>query len=316
MKTSAVDSSDLLRSVISVPPLALGQDLTPDEDENRKIVDWMSSGGVSTFLYGGNANLYNLGLSGFGGLLDLLETIAPEDAWMIPSVGADFGKAMDQVAVLKGRNFPTAMVLPLAFPATASGVATGLRRIAEAYGRPVIAYIKSEGYLAPKDLAALLADGVVCSVKYAVVRENPSVDDYLRALVEAAGTELLVSGIGERPAITHLMEFGLTGFTSGSVCIAPRLSTSLLRCLQAGKTELAEEIRQKFLSLEDLRDGISPLRVLHTAVEQAGIARTGPLSPFLSVLEDSETIERIGRVVTELKTTDLGARAEALTPAG
>ena len=33
---------------------------------------------------------------------------------------------------------------------------------------------------------------------------------------------LVVSGMGELPAIIHLRDFGLAGFTSGCVCIAPR----------------------------------------------------------------------------------------------
>jgi dihydrodipicolinate synthase/N-acetylneuraminate lyase len=308
MKTTAVTRSDLLASVISVPPLALDTDLRPSLAENRKIVDWMTAGGVSTYLYGGNANLYNQSVGEFGDLLDMLEEIAPADGWMIPSIGADYGKAMDQVAILKGRDFPTAMVLPLMFPATPAGIATGIRKLSDAYGKPLVAYIKSEGFIEPKDLASLLADGVVCSVKYAAVRENPSDDPYLRSLVDAAGTELIVSGIGERPAVVHLQEFGLTGFTSGSVCIAPQLSTNLLKLLQDGKPEEAEELRQVFLPLEDLRDGISPLRVLHAAVEGAGIAETGPMGPFLSAIEDNGQLKAIAQAASELRRLEIQAR--------
>ena len=46
----------------------------------------------------------------------------------------------------------------------------------------------------------------------------------------------------------------------------------------------AEVIRELFLPLEDLRDGINPIRVLHAAVTLAGIADMGPALPRASNL--------------------------------
>ena len=43
-----------------------------------------------------------------------------------------------------------------------------------------------------------------------------------------------------------------------------------------------------FEPLEDLRNSISPVRVLHEALHLAGIANTGPHLPLLSRLNDSE----------------------------
>ncbi|MEO1618746.1 MAG: dihydrodipicolinate synthase family protein, partial [Planctomycetota bacterium] len=102
-----------------------------------------------------------------------------------------------------------------------------------------------------------------------------------------------VSGIGEQPAIVHLRDFGITGFTSGCVCVAPRKSMAMLRAIQSGDFDAAESIRQFFEPLEDLRNEYSPIRVLHHAVEQAGIAKTGPLQPMLSDLQ-ATLVERIG----------------------
>ncbi len=286
MKTDAVTAADLARSVISVPPLARARNGAVSVGENRKIVDWMAVGGVSTFLYGGNANFYNLGLLEYPLTLEVLSGIAPKDGWMIPSIGPDFGKALDQVAILKSFDFPTAMALPMASATKPAGVATGLRRLADAYGKPVIAYVRSEGYLAPKDIAALLGDGVVCSVKYAVERKDPAEDAYLAAIIAAAGTERIVSGMGERPAIVHLTKFGLAGFTSGSVTIAPHLSMAMLAALRAGDVASAEAIRAKFLAFEDLRDARGQIVVLHDGARLAGIADTGPLQPFLANLDE------------------------------
>jgi dihydrodipicolinate synthase/N-acetylneuraminate lyase len=178
------------------------------------------------------------------------------------------------------------MALPMAAPSKPAGVAVGLRRLADAYGRPVVAYVRAENYLAPADVAALMADGAVCALKYAVERRQPSQDPYLAAIVEAVGTERLVSGIGERPAIVHWTEFGLRAFTSGSVSIAPHLSTAILEALKAGDTAAANALRQRFLPFEDQRDAHSPIVVLHDGVAAAGIARTGPLQPYLANLEE------------------------------
>ena len=271
MKTDAVTAADLARSVIAVPPLARAANGAVSIAENRRIVDWMSAGGVSTFLYGGNANFYNLGLLEYPLTLEVLSGIAPDGGWMIPSIGPDFGKALDQVAVLRSFDFPTAMALPMASATKPAGVATGLRRLADAYQKPVIAYVRSEGYIRPQDIAALIADGVVCSVKYAVERKDPAEDKYLAAIIEAAGTERIVSGIGERPAVVHLSKFGLAGFTSGSVAIAPHLSMAILGALKAGDVATAEALRAEFLAFEDQRDAHSPIVVLHDALRLVGI---------------------------------------------
>jgi dihydrodipicolinate synthase/N-acetylneuraminate lyase len=288
MKTDAVSAADLGRSVISVPPLARDARSQVSHAENRKVVDYMASGGVTTFLYGGNANFYHLGLAEYAGVLDMLAAIAPKGSWMIPAFGPDYGKAMDQVAVLRTHAFPTAMALPMAAPTRAAGVATGWRRLADAYQRPIVGYVRSENYITPQDVAALMSDGVLCSLKYAVERKDPSEDRYLSAIIDAAGTHRLVSGIGERPAIIHWTKFGVHAFTSGSVSIAPHLSTGVLAALKAGDVARAEELRARFLPFEDARDHYSQIAVLHDGVRLAGIADTGPLSPLLANIVEAE----------------------------
>jgi dihydrodipicolinate synthase/N-acetylneuraminate lyase len=164
-------------------------------------------------------------------------------------------------------------------------VATGIRKLADIYGKPLIAYVKDDGYVEAAVLGRLMADGAICAIKYAIVRKDSAEDPFLNELLSQVQRERAISGIGERPAIVHLRRFGLAAFTSGSVCVAPRLSTALLRALKSGDDREAERLRTQFLPLEDLRDKHSPLRVLHAAVAAAGIADTGPLLPFLSNIE-------------------------------
>lgn len=309
MTPTPLDPARLAQSVISVPPLARAADFSIDREGNRRILEHLTAGGVTIALYGGNANFYNIGVAELGRIMDVLEAVAPSGTWLIPSIGADYGKAREQVALLKERGTPTAMLLPLAFPAAPAGVATGIRRLAEAF-RPLIAYVKFDNYVSARDLAALVADGAVCAIKYAIVRENPAEDAFLAELVEHVDPRIVISGIGERPVIPHLTRFGLAGFTSGSVCIAPARSRAILHALKAGRVEEAERLRKAFLPLEDLRDAHSPLRVLHAAVRLAGIAQTGPLYPFLSDIEDAGVLAAIERAAKALL-----AENNALVPA-
>ena len=288
MKTTPVTPADLAASVIAVPPLARHRDLTLNNADNQAMITYLEEGGVSSILYGGNANLYNVGVSEFSELLDMIEEAAGDDTWIIPSAGPDFGKLMDQAAILKQRQFPTAMVLPLGFPATTDGVATGIRRFAEAYGKPVIVYIKADNYIEPDAVAELANDGLVSAVKYGTVRQDPAHDDYLRALLDVVDPALVVSGIGERPAIVHLRDFGLRAFTSGSVCVAPRSSMKILALCKAARWQDAEHERAAFLPLENFRDAFSPIRVLHDAVTLADIADMGPMLPMLSNLPGAQ----------------------------
>jgi 4-hydroxy-tetrahydrodipicolinate synthase len=300
MKTDSVVPQDLSRSVLAVPPLARTGSLMLDRVQNERIIRHLAAGGVTTLMYGGNANLYNLSAGEMPELATMLIEFAGDQTWIIPSVGADYGKACDQIDLLRDFPFPTVMLLPLSFPATPPGVAIGIRRLAERYGKPLIAYVKFEGYLEARDAAALIADGAVAAVKYAVVRENPREDAYLAELVERAGPDRIISGIGERPVIDHFTAFGLKAFTSGSVCVAPALSTAILRALTAGDVARAGELRELFIPLEDLRDRHSPLRILHEAVRLAGIADTGPMLPFLDNISDEGLLSEIERAAREL----------------
>jgi dihydrodipicolinate synthase/N-acetylneuraminate lyase len=288
MKTTSVNPADLSASVLAVPPLARHSDLSLNLEANRVLIRHLEAGGVRTLMYGGNANFYHLPTSEYAATLDFVAEAAGRDTWVIPSAGADYGKLMDQAAILRTRPFPTAMALPFGKPSDDAGVATALRRFADALGKPVIAYVKGMGYIEPRTLGALAKDGVICAIKYAIVRDDPSKDTYLEELVQQVPKDMIVSGIGERPAIVHWRQFGLRAFTSGSVCVAPRGSMRLLELLKAGRWSDAAALREKYIPLEDQRDALGPIRVLHDAVTLSGIADLGPVLPMIANLDAKE----------------------------
>ena len=177
---------------------------------------------------------------------------------------------------------------------------SGLGKLASRYGKPVIAYVKDEGYIDNADLAALVQDGSVCAVKYAIVRPDPRQDPVLADLVQRMGPDLIISGIGERPVIDHFRGFGLRAFTSGSTCVAPALSNRIREALHAGDDAAAAATRELFMPLEDARDAHSPIRILHAAVALAGIADTGPIGEFLSVIDDRKVLDQLKPIALEL----------------
>jgi dihydrodipicolinate synthase/N-acetylneuraminate lyase len=267
---------------MAVPPLARRADCTLDPAANLALIRHIEAGDVRTLLYGGNANLYHTAVSEYRDLLDLLADAASLATRVIPAIGPDYGKMLDKARILAQTRYRTAMALPLGGFTTSEGVETGLTRIADVAGIALTLYIKSENYVNVDALARLVERGTLLAVKYAIVRDKPADDPYLRRLLQNVPAAKVVSGIGERPALVHLPKFGLAAWTTGSGCIAPRMVMALLQAAKGGAPETAQRLYDAFLPLETLRDDISLIRVLHYAVTFSQIADMGPLLPLLS----------------------------------
>ena len=287
-----------LAGVFAVPPLPrrTGGRRTIDFDAAESVAQHIQDGGITRYLYGGNAFLYHITLDEYETLLGWLDGF---DAarWPIPSVGPSFGRAIDQAKLVRRYTFKTVMVLPCNDPRDARGMEAGLREIADACGVPLILYLKSEdGFGADKEagldaVGRLVNDGVAVAIKYAVVLDDPRHDPYLDGLLRRVDRQVVVSGMGERPAIVHLRDFGLPGFTTGSGCIASRACSLLFDACVQQDWSRAESLRAEFMPLEDLRDAWGPARVLHHATELAGIATTGPIPPYVSALGEKQVQE-------------------------
>lgn len=303
MQTSPVTPEQLNSSVIAVPPLARDAELKINREENGKIIRHIEAGGVATLLYGGNANFYHIAPSEYAEALEIISTESADNTLIVPSVGPAYGTMMDQITTLRNFNFPTVMVLPMQGLTTDTGVANGFRKFVETLGQPAVLYIKFEGYLEPETVAQLVNEDLVSWIKYAIVRDDPAKDDYLSRLVEVVDPRLIVSGIGEQPAITHLTRFQINGFTSGCVCIRPDLSQKMLAAINNGQLDIAETIRKTFHPLENLRNEINPIRVLHEAVASTGIGMTGPALPLMSSLDSSDAV-RVKKCAEELSRSD------------
>ena len=301
---------DDLAGVYAVPPLPRKADSrrTLDLDAAERVAQHIEEGGVTRYLYGGNAFLYHVTLDEYAALLEWLSGFAPP-RWAIPSIGPSFGRAMDQACLLKRYRFRAAMMLPCSDPRDARGLEAGLREVAAIAGLPLILYLKSEDAFGSDReqgldaVARLIDDGVAVSIKYAVVRDDPGHDAYLDGLLRRVDRRRVVSGMGERPAVVHLRDSRLGGLTTGSGCVAPQRCSDLFAACGRGDWDAAEAIREEFMPLEDLRDAWGPARVLHHAVELAGIARTGPIPPYVSPLGAAQ-LQQLAPVARALRERD------------
>lgn len=282
MNVSPIVESEFASTVMAVPPLARHADLSLNVAENRKLIQHMEAGGVRTLLYGGNANLYHVAPSEYRELLDMLDEATAPTTRVIPAIGPDYGKMLDQARILSQTRYRTAMVLPLSGFTTPEGVETGLKRIVDTAGIPLTLYIKSENYVDVDTLARLVDGGTLLAVKYAIVRENPAHDPFLKRLLQSVNPARVVSGMGERPALVHVRDFGMAAWTTGSGCIATKAVMALLKAAKEGQADEAQRLYDAFMPLETLRDDISLIRVLHDAVTFSGIADMGPHLPLLS----------------------------------
>lgn len=305
MKTNPLTTEDLC-GVFAVSPLARrgNPSRAIDWDQNRAIVDHIQNGGITRLLYGGNAFLYHVTLNEYEELICWLEGL-PDDLLVIPSVGPSFGRSMDQADLLRGYSFPCVMVLPCGDPRDAAGLERGYRELADAAGAALVVYLKDETNFGQDReagldaIARLVEDNICVAIKYAVVRSDPSRDPYLEALLRRVDRRIVISGIGERPAVIHMRDWKLPGFTTGSGCVAPRLCQSLFEACARGDFDTAESLRREFIALEDLRDRWGPSTVLHSALRLAGVADTGPVVPFVSSLsaEQEDELSPVSRTL-------------------
>ena len=287
MNTASLTPAMIASSPWAVPSLARREDFSLSLEDNQKIIKHIESGGIKTLLYGGNAIFYHLTLKQYEEALQLISTNASKSTWVIPATGPAYGSMLDQLPILQQFNFPSVMVLPQSDISTSLGLTRGIKAFAEKFGKPVVVYLKYDRKIKAEHVKSLVDDGLVAAIKYAVVRKDYTDDTYLKELCSLVDPSLILSGLGDQPAIVHMRDFHLGGFTTGCGCIAPKISMALLKAIQSQDYARADELRRMFLPLEDLRDNNGPIIVLHEATLAAGVAQTGPILPHLSEPDSS-----------------------------
>ena len=174
MKTDAVTPADLAASVIAVPPLARVRNGAAVDRREPKIVDWLARRRrldlhvwrQRQFLQSRPARIS-------------ADPRGPQRHRAEGELGHPVDRRRFRQGARPGRDPPKSSIsrprwrcrwrAPRARPASppASGASP------TPTGKPIIAYVRAENYIAPRDLAALIADGAVCALKYAVERKDP-----------------------------------------------------------------------------------------------------------------------------------------------
>ncbi len=226
----------------------------------------------------GTGLVYDATLAEFEEVVGAFMDAAAGDALVVPGIGPGYGRSLEMGRIARSLGVAGVMIMPVVGPASANGVAEGMRRIVEQTALPTVLYQRRLDIMPVEQVVKLCALDEVVGLKYAV-------DDIaaFRSIVDAAGQQAaMICGMAEDPALVYLRE-GAVGFSSGMANFAPRTSLAILRRFTGGDQAGAEDLRAVMVPFEDLR-GENAARysgsALHAAMDHMGLAG-GPVVPFV-----------------------------------
>lgn len=244
----------------------------------------------------GTGLVYDMTLDEYEAVVGAFVEAAAGEALVVPGIGPGYGRALEMGRIARSVGVAGVMIMPIVGPASAGGVAVGLRELAENVQLPVILYQRRLDIMPVEQTVALCRLDEVVGLKYAV-------DDLaaFRQIVAGAGADAaMVCGMAEEPCIDY-MAAGAVGFSSGMANFVPGMSRVLLAHVAAGDRASAEEIQRQMVPFEELR-GERLARysgsALHAAMERVGLAG-GPVIPFAEAVAD-EDLPRLHALVDAL----------------
>ncbi len=244
----------------------------------------------------GTGLVYDMTLDEYEAVVGAFVEAAAGEALVVPGIGPGYGRALEMGQIARCLGVAGVMVMPIVGPASAGGVATGLRDIAEKVQLPTILYQRRLDIMPVEQVVALCQLEQVVGLKYAV----DDLEAFRRIVAGAGDDAAMVCGMAEDPCIDY-MAAGAVGFSSGMANFVPGLSLTLLARFAAGDRAGAEEIRRQMVPFEDLR-GERGARysgsALHAAMDRFGLAG-GPVVPFAEDVA-AEDRPRLHALVDEL----------------
>ena len=128
---------------------------------NLRLIKHLEGGGVKNIMYGGNANLPCTAGRIRGPAGPFWPKRRP-DTWCCPRSARTMATgAMEQAKIIKASAYPTAMLLPMTFPYTDAGIATGVRHPDRRDGQEGRRLHQVANYLKPDTVAKLCDEGRV-----------------------------------------------------------------------------------------------------------------------------------------------------------
>lgn len=283
----------LLATVQLVPPTPF----TPDgrrvvPDVLGRFVRESAAAGISVFIpAAGTGEFHSLSAAEAVECIRVTREAAGRDAVVMAPVGLALGHAIEVGRQAAEIGADALLVMPPVHPYLSdAGVGDYLRAIADAIPLPLLTY-KRGPVPSDKLLLQLAGEGRLVGVKYAV----NDVDAFARLAAAAAGWLGLYCGTAERFA-PFFMLAGAAGYTSGSGCVAPRLTLALHAALAVGDMARAMRLLAAIRPLEDARarDGDSyNITLVKFWLEECGHP-FGPPRPPQRRLTDAEKAEFAG----------------------
>ncbi|SDK22880.1 dihydrodipicolinate synthase family protein [Streptomyces indicus] len=270
-----------LADVVAIPVTPFTAEDTIDEDSLRALLRRLHSGGVRTLTPNGNTGeFYALSPEERRHVTELTLDEAREWATVVVGVGHDVPTAV--AAARHAREAGAHMVMvhqPVHPYVSAAGWVEYHRVIARAVPElGVVPYVRNARLQGER--LAELADACpnVIGVKYAVADAAA-----FAAFARDAGLDrfVWVAGLAE-PYAPSYFSAGATGFTSGLVNVAPRLSLSMIEALRSGDYPAAMKVWEEIRRFEELRAADASARnvtVVKEALASLGLCRPDVRAP-------------------------------------
>lgn len=236
--------------VSGVPVTPYAVDGSVDEQGVARVVSRMATAGVPAIVGGGNTGeFFALTMAEARAVLEAAALGNAGKAVLIAGVGRTVAEAIELGRVAEAVKYDAIMIHQPNDPFTApSGSIDYMRRIADAVGLPIVAYVRAPSYRA-EHLGKLAADDRFAGVKYAI----PDLQGLSACIAATAGTGFAwVCGLAESwaPMFTAA---GARGFTSGLVNVWPERSLAISEALDRGDFSKARELIQPIMAFEALR---------------------------------------------------------------
>ncbi|MFE2429605.1 dihydrodipicolinate synthase family protein [Streptomyces sp. NPDC059373] len=298
VRRSFAEQSSALAEVVAIPVTPFDAGGGVDRVAYRALLRRLLDAGVRTVTPNGNTGeFYALEPDERRLVVELTMAEAAPDTQVIVGVGHDVPSAIAAARHAGGAGAQTVMVHQPIHPyVSPDGWVDYHRAIAEAVPElGVVPYVRN-ALLGGEVIGRLgeLCPNVI-GVKYAV----PDAARFA-AVARDAGLDRFtwVAGLAELYAPSY-WAVGATGFTSGLVNVAPRVSLEMLRALRDGDYAAAMKVWEQIREFEDLRaerQSANNVSVVKEALAAQGRCRRD-VRPPSRVLEDAQR-ERVAALIT------------------
>ncbi|TQM09698.1 dihydrodipicolinate synthase family protein [Pseudonocardia kunmingensis] len=277
-----------LAAVVAIPVAPFAEDGHLDEQAFRRVLARMVDGGVRVLTPNGNTGeYYALSTAERCRVLDLTVELGHDRAVTMAGVGGSVPDAIEAAVHARGAGAEAIMIHqpPHPYVSSAGWVEYHARIAASVPELGVIPYLRNPA-ISGADVAELARRSPnFVAVKYAV----PDATCFARVRQDSGDADLVwIAGLAELSAPGYFA-YGATGFTSGLVNVAPRLSLDMHKALSSSDRDAALRLWESIRPFEELRVGANSehnVSIVKEALAQLSLCRRD-VRPPISVLPEA-----------------------------